>query len=740
MQDLIATAQATGLISPILPLSTLSAAPLALTETPEVVEARSRQTALERTSRLALAEMVEVLGDAPKNAELADALCQGMPADLIEAALDDPDGFPAVADRLRKLATQGDANTPACWLSPEAFDERRIAQLQHSGVGVALSAPVDLVPDTPAVALDLARFVTPDGLDSDILRDVATILIEANGEALCVIPTGFGATLMALGHPLDDDSGKTLSALLKLLHACFNGKALSKADAQRIGLNEIRARENKHSVQFAILPLAAIVTAEFQPSSDGLAPVASFLDPDEDGAARLLPVIRLGLAKRAPEALAELLSTLDDAIDLDTVPELTSERLQSRGFTNEALERVESALSEGLPLGAAFSRWVLGDEIISNDLRLNPEEFDTDGAALLRALGFSRKDIANAEALLDGRADRAVEGALAAASLTQTTSTEQQLRLASDLAPDLSGIPLVSGYAPPSTLPDAVLEQTVGFWFASRGFEVQSLTAERMQQIERLATELVEDESDLGFVAGHDGSARARRTRLPDRRKGYIQKATVGGHKVYLHTGEFDDGSLGEIFIDMHKEGAAFRSLMNNFAISVSLGLQYGVPLEEFVDAFVFTRFEPAGEVTGNDRIGRATSILDYIFRELAVSYLDRDDLIELGDASHDGLGRGTRDGIQRSEGAPLTGEAAQLISRGFSRGHIPDNIVILKKKREEKAAAEEAAQEDGDPTYLADACKNCGSFTVYLDEVDNTIVCDTCGQMAQASSADDQV
>jgi ribonucleoside-diphosphate reductase alpha chain len=122
----------------------------------------------------------------------------------------------------------------------------------------------------------------------------------------------------------------------------------------------------------------------------------------------------------------------------------------------------------------------------------------------------------------------------------------------------------------------------------------------------------------------------ARRRRLPDRRRGYTQKALVGGHKVYLRTGEYEDGTLGEVFIDMHKEGAAFRSLMNNFAIAISLGLQYGVPIEEFVDAFVFTRFEPNGIVTGNDRIKMATSVIDYIFRELAVSYLGRNDLAQV--------------------------------------------------------------------------------------------------------------
>jgi ribonucleoside-diphosphate reductase alpha chain len=135
----------------------------------------------------------------------------------------------------------------------------------------------------------------------------------------------------------------------------------------------------------------------------------------------------------------------------------------------------------------------------------------------------------------------------------------------------------------------------------------------------------------------------AERRKLPDRRKGYIQKATVGGHKVYLHTGEFEDGELGEIFIDMHKEGAAFRSLMNNFAIAISIGLQYGVPLEEYVDAYLFTRFEPAGAVGGNDSIKHATSILDYIFRELAVSYLGREDLAQTDAHPYDpgGLGRG---------------------------------------------------------------------------------------------------
>ena len=170
--------------------------------------------------------------------------------------------------------------------------------------------------------------------------------------------------------------------------------------------------------------------------------------------------------------------------------------------------------------------------------------------------------------------------------------------------------------------------------------------------------------------------ARVERVHLPSRRKGYTQKAIVGGHKVYLRTGEYDDGELGEIFIDMHKEGAAFRSLMNNFAIAISLGLQYGVPLEEFVEAFTFTRFEPAGIVSGNDSIKMSSSILDYIFRELAISYLARNDLahVQPDDLAPDtvGGGVGQSDLPELPAVAQLANETLQkMASNGYARGNL---------------------------------------------------------------------
>src|SRR6202023_1894334 len=164
------------------------------------------------------------------------------------------------------------------------------------------------------------------------------------------------------------------------------------------------------------------------------------------------------------------------------------------------------------------------------------------------------------------------------------------------------------------------------------------------------------------------------RERMPDRRKGYTQKAVVGAHKVYLRTGEYDDGRLGEIFIDMHKEGAALRSLLNNFAIAVSLGLQYGVPLDEYVDDFTFTRFEPSGPVQGNDSIKYATSILGYVFRELAVSYMGRFDLahVDPSESNFDAMGRGVEEGKVPEQ------PNNKYLSKGLTRSRT-DNLVVMR-------------------------------------------------------------
>ncbi len=167
-----------------------------------------------------------------------------------------------------------------------------------------------------------------------------------------------------------------------------------------------------------------------------------------------------------------------------------------------------------------------------------------------------------------------------------------------------------------------------------------------------------------------------KRFKMPDRRKGYIQKATIGDHKVYLHTGEYDDGKIGEIFIDTSKEGELVKALMNNFAIAVSLGLQYGVPLDEFISAFVGTKFEPSGKVNGNDRILSASSILDYIFRELAISYQNREDLAHT--PSIGGNEPASNEEVQSEDQNQLLKIVKDITSKGFVRNNYKKNLVDL--------------------------------------------------------------
>ena len=193
---------------------------------------------------------------------------------------------------------------------------------------------------------------------------------------------------------------------------------------------------------------------------------------------------------------------------------------------------------------------------------------------------------------------------------------------------------------------------------------------------ESIKPKVVPAETGQGFVKKlNDGVS--KRFSMPDRRKGYIQKVTIGNHKVYLHTGEYEDGKIGEIFIDTSKEGELVKALMNNFAIAISLGLQYGVPLDEFVNAYVDTKFEPSGKVSGNDRILSASSILDYIFRELAISYLNREDLAHTPSIA-------SKDVSQNDDEEEFDGQntflkiVKDITSKGFVRNNYKKNLIDL--------------------------------------------------------------
>ena len=206
--------------------------------------------------------------------------------------------------------------------------------------------------------------------------------------------------------------------------------------------------------------------------------------------------------------------------------------------------------------------------------------------------------------------------------------------------------------------------------------EVSSIINQKIVSSEKL-------KSPNDFIKESFGSQKLtkqinNRTKMPDRRKGYIQKISIGDHKIYLHTGEYDDGKVGEIFIDMNKEGELVKALMNNFAIAISLGLQYGVPLDEFVDAFIETKFEPSGEIRGNDRILSASSILDYIFRELAISYLGREDLAHTPSISGSTKDRFTSDG----DADAFLKLVKDITSKGFVRSNYKEKLIDLSNVR----------------------------------------------------------
>jgi ribonucleoside-diphosphate reductase alpha chain len=402
-------------------------------------------------------------------------------------------------------------------------------------------------------------------------------------------------------------------------------------------------------------------------------------------------------------------------------PGVNHEALAARGFTRHEIGAAEAAMMEAADLRAAFAPAVIGAGFVADVLGADDAALADPGFDTLAHAGFAETDIAAAEVFALGRASPAAAARLPAAlreALRPASEIDLSARLAMTATVEAAmGTPSVTRLALPfaATPADALeaLAQAAAAGVRAvrlvragppAGFALDIPAARPVRAAEPAP------EPQERIVERFIEVERTRR-KLPDRRKGYIQKASVGGHKVYLHTGEYEDGELGEIFLDMHKEGAAFRSLMNNFAIAVSIGLQYGVPLEEFVDAFVFTRFEPAGEVAGNEAIRSATSILDYIFRELGLSYLGRDDLATIDPQSlnADGLGRGKAD---EAEPQPVS----HFISRGFARGAAPDNLVFLPTAK-------------SPPTRSADVCPACGDLA--LVRKGQSLICQTCGERA---------
>lgn len=488
---------------------------------------------------------------------------------------------------------------------------------------------------------------------------------------------------------------------------------------------------------------------------------------------------------------------------IGNAPGINHTSLAGHGFGPAQLEKVDKALASAFDIRFVFNQWTLGEEFCREVLGIPADKLNDPTFDLLRHLGYTKSEIDAANDHVCGT--MTLEGAphlkeehLPVFDCANPCGKKGKrfLSVDSHITMMAAAQSFISGAISKTiNMPnDATIEDCQKAYELSwsLGTKANALYRDGSKLSQPLAAALVEDDADAAETL-ESGSIpekaqvlaekivekvvikeiqKSHREKMPERRKGYTQKAVVGGHKVYLRTGEYEDGSLGEIFIDMHKEGAGFRAMMNNFAIAVSVGLQYGVPLEEFVDAFTFTKFEPAGMVQGNDSIKNATSILDYIFRELAVSYLDRTDLahVKPEGATFDDLGRGEEEGVSNVKELSDTAASKslevlkQISSTGYLRKRLPQELIVLQGGQAgavafgggdpvtalntlvpETAGLAVATQTTSTSTtamtavtrakmqgYEGEACGDCGNYTLVRNGT--CMKCNTCGATSGCS------
>ncbi|MEO7201788.1 MAG: LAGLIDADG family homing endonuclease, partial [Candidatus Tumulicola sp.] len=472
---------------------------------------------------------------------------------------------------------------------------------------------------------------------------------------------------------------------------------------------------------------------------------------------------------------------------LEGAPHINRATLKAKAFDDAALAKIEASLLGAFELPFVFNKFVLGEEFCTQNLGIPADKLNDWNFSLLRdGLGFTNQQIEESSAHICGR--MTVEGApylkdehLAVFDCATPCGRygERYIRPLAHVDMMAAAQPFVSGAIsktinlPQSATIADVKEAYRYSW--ERMIKAVALYRDGSKLSQPLAGSYDlggNDDEESPAVANTDFATPmqiaekivyryiAKRRRMPERRSGYTQKAIIGGHKVYLRTGEYEGGQLGEIFIDMHKEGAAFRSLMNNFAIAISLGLQHGVPLEEFVEAFTFTRFEPNGPVTGHDHIKMATSLLDYIFRELAVSYLGRYDLAHVQPSMHvDAMGPEPHDEYLSEEDGGTNvrpvgvDEKLHPVSSHFRPGqstpsdagmagaHAVSTVVSLTATGGVQASVAtatvtlsrtEAVSASKAKGYTGNACSECGQLTMVRNGACEK--CDSCGSTSGCS------
>jgi ribonucleoside-diphosphate reductase alpha chain len=453
-------------------------------------------------------------------------------------------------------------------------------------------------------------------------------------------------------------------------------------------------------------------------------------------------------------------------------PHIDIATLRAKGLPDDVLQRLEAMLPSVFELSFAFNRWTIGDDVLTGKLGFKSEQIEDPSFDLLQALGFSRQQIAEANLYVCGA--MTIEGAPhlhpehlpvfdcanKCGKLGQRfLSAESHIRMMAAAQPFISGAISKTINMPHTATIEDVKRAYLLSWqlmvkanalyrdgsklsqplnTVADAPDIDAEVAEELQQEPKAEAVRIAEKVVYRYLA--------HRRRLPDRRAGYTQKARIGNHKMYLRTGDYEDGALGEIFLDMHKEGAAFRSMMNCFAIAVSLGLQHGVPLEEFVDAFLFTRFEPNGVVQGNPHIKMTTSVIDYIFRELAITYLGRHDLaqVEVEDLRGDAIHRERHEpDFESEEVVEQRIVDPQPVAKAFATprsGHLKplrDGTPAAANGNGHKSGVREQTMEEEIRLarlkgYEGDPCSECGQLTLVRSGA--CCKCDTCGATSGCS------
>jgi len=470
-----------------------------------------------------------------------------------------------------------------------------------------------------------------------------------------------------------------------------------------------------------------------------------------------------------PSEIDAIIQYATGSATLKGAPHINPESLKFRGFTEEEIEKLDKAASGAFEIGFAFNVWTLGEACLQR-LGFKPEEYNSHNFNLLRKLGFTRQEIEEANDFICGT--MTVEGApflkeehLAVFDCankcgnkgTRYIAATGHIRMMAAAQPFLSGAISKTINLPNEASIDDIKECYHLSW--SLGLKANALYRDGCKLSQPLSNKSdVKDEEDiqeaveqvLGEDANkpvgelspeqvleaatailnrtHDTAFKhklagvvARKT-LPGKRGGFTQKATVGGQTIFVRTGEYEDGTLGEIFVDLHKEGATLRSLMNCFSIAVSLGLQYGVPLDEYVDKFTFTRFEPAGMVTGHDNIKNATSIIDYMFRMLGFEYLGREDFVQVApneaQRSHLAINihKAAANAVAENAAAPIANpvNVAQVAPIGFHRPEVKAEVEVKTSAMAmPEAAPIDQVSEMNKRMGDSPACPTCGHITI---------------------------